>query len=473
MRTIRTLTPMALMLLTLLMIVGSVSAQATHRIYLPTIRSAPISMFASETSPGRLARTDVKTQAAALGASWIRLNGVLWHEVQPVQGGPYNWNALATFERDLAVAQELGLIPVVIVRGTPQWAGFAENLGSDGQYALCSATRDDALPAYAAFLEALATRYRGQVNYWEIGNEPDVDPRLVPSNFEFGCLGQISDPYYGGERYGRLLNAAAPALRRGNPNAKIVFGGLLLDRPETTDPNYGRPERFLEGALVANAAGSFDILAYHAYPSFYQTNADADLTPNRWQALGGYVIGKARYIKEVLSRYNVQKPLWLNETGLLCTPPYAPCDPPTNAFFQNQAEMMPRLFARAAAEGVTMVSWYTLDGPSWRNAGLLDANQQPRLAFYAYQQMARKLVIYRQVQAVDYGPNLEAYRFNTPTALVDVLWSRSAAIYSVDVPTSSFIRASNLYGEAINGTVVGGNTRLTVGFAPIYIERRP
>ena len=32
------------------------------------------------------------------------------------------------------------------------------------------------------------------VHYWELGNEPDVDPILVNSSSGFGCWGDIDDP---------------------------------------------------------------------------------------------------------------------------------------------------------------------------------------------------------------------------------------------------------------------------------------
>lgn len=90
----------------------------------------------------------------------------------------------------------------------------------------------------------LVARYRDpkyDVRHWELGNEVDVDPSLVAPNNGFGCWGDIKDPYYGGRHYGEMLKVVAPAIRAANPAAKIWFGGLLLDLPNTASLGAGAP----------------------------------------------------------------------------------------------------------------------------------------------------------------------------------------------------------------------------------------
>ena len=51
------------------------------------------------------------------------------------------------------------------------------------------------------------------MHHWELGNEPDVDPDLVPPDSIFGCWGEISDrEYYGGKEYGNMLKLVYPAI---------------------------------------------------------------------------------------------------------------------------------------------------------------------------------------------------------------------------------------------------------------------
>lgn len=460
-------------ILFLIFIVGSLrftNAQSSYQVYLPILnQAARPSPFGFESHPPLLGQPEISAQAQRLGATRVRLHGAHWNAVQPQENGPMRWEALATLDRGIAAAQELGLTPTVIIHGAPLWATVVP--------ATCAAIREDRLDAFAVFLEELARRYRDRVQYWELGNEPDVDPRLVASDAPFGCMGNIDDPYYGGERYGRLLQVAAPALRRGNPQAKIIFGGVLLSTPNTLLPEYGKPERFVEGALRAGAAPYFDILAFHAYPNYTnQPLVDHDTGPfSPWWELGGWTFGKVRYLREVMERYEVRKPLWLNEMALLCNPARPYCNPPDAGFFNAKAQHLVRSFARATSVGVEALFWYTLEGPGWRYASLLDVNQQPRPAYLAFQHMARTVLPFMDVRRVDreYGLFVEAYRFVKGPTVVDVLWSPNTELQIVSVPQDLFIRATRFDGSPLTGQATGNRVQLEVGFEAVYIERYP
>lgn len=456
------------LVLSTLAVASSAAAQPPYKTYLPSIRTTTRStLFAFEPNPGWLHAPPVKAQADLLQAHWVRLNGVTWHTVEPNEGGAYNWSSLAILDRDIAAARSIGLTPTVIIRGAPLWAAvYPSN---------CAAVRDDKFGAYAAFLEAVAARYKGQVDYWEMGNEPDVDARLVGSDAPFGCQGDIDDPYYGGERYGRMLQVASAALKRGNPHAKIIFGGLILDSPETTTPGRGRPELFLEGALRAGAANSFDILAFHGYASYLdQRYLDYSLLLNGpWAPFGGWLPGRVKYLRDTMARYGIDKPLWLNETSIVCSVQWGSCSPPSADFFAAQADHLPRVFARAAALNVQMVSWYTLEGPGWRNGGLLNGQQQPRAVALAFRQMYDMVAGYSRVESVNYGPGLEGYRFVKRQTVVDVLWSRNSTSQSAVLPLAKYRAAKSLTGGTAPGQFSSGNALITVGFSPVYIERLP
>jgi hypothetical protein len=440
------------------------------KIYLPTAYvSYPPSIFGIETGMTGMSDDRILAQARNLGPSWLRLNGVSWSAVEPVRGAPYNWTALIELDRALAQAQALGLTPVVIVRGTPSWAA-ADPSG-------CASISDEYFADYARFMAALVKRYRDVVRYWEMGNEPDIDWRLAESNFPFGCWGNIDDPYYyGGERYGRMLMAVAPAMRDASPGIQIINGGLLLNRPLTTDPTYGHPEQFLEGMLRAGAANSFDILAFHSYPMYVAANYDHDLYfGDAWPAVGGWTFGKTNYVRAVMARYGVSKPLWLNETGMVCVEVFSPCAPPPSAFFDAQADYLVRMMSRAASLHITQISWYTLEGPGWESTGLLDGNQSPRPAFEAYRRLIAAVGHYTSVSNVDtYGLDVEAYRFSKPDgSAVDVLWSRSGTQTSVSVPVGSFRTA--VVRDGASPGVSQNNIRVSipVGFRAVFIERLP
>ncbi len=447
----------------------SIGAQTLPiKVYLPIVSiSYPPTIFGVETSGFGINDSRVSAQAQNLGAEWLRINGAFWGAVEPVRGAGYQWAALSQLDLAVANAKAAGITPVVIVRGTPLWASVTTSA--------CAAVRDEYLPDFARFLAALAQHYQGQVSFWELGNEPDVDPSLVASNSPFGCWGDVADPYYGGERYGRMLRAVVPSIRAVNPYAQIVIGGLLLDTPKTINPVYGHPEQFLEGILRSGAADSFDIVAYHSYPFYSQPNYDHDLAPGgKWSALGGWTLGKANYLRAVMTRYGVNKPLWLNETGLLCSP-YSPfCTAPPVEFFEAQADYLVRMMCRAAAADIKQVSWYTLDGPGWWSGGLLDANQLPRSAFVAYQRMIALVGNYVTVTSVsDYGSNIEAYRFVRPGSVTDVLWSSNGSTMVVNVPSSAYRSAIVRNGADPVVSRDATNVFISIAFPAVFIDRTP
>lgn len=446
-------------------------SQSTFTVYLPIVngRQPLPSIFGIEVNAPYLNDGLVNSQAQQLGAHWVRMNNeVQWHLIQPTPERNYRWDLLASFEQSLAGARAAGLEPVVIVNLSPRWATTST--------VRCGSIREDKFGDFAAFLEALASRYKDQVRYWEIGNEIDVDPVWIETEFSvIGCWGNISDPYYGGGYYGQMLKAVTPAIKRGNPNAKVVFGGLLLDSPDSrvNNPGVGRPELFLEGALRAGAGNAFDILAYHAYAYYSFREADYDLELDNWRSLGGGALGKARFLRETMRRYGVDKPLWLNEIGLLCARDDI-CGTSPPEFYLAQATHVVRVVSRAAANRIEQVVWYTLNGPGWRDAALLDANQQPRPVYNAYRHMIQTVAPYIAVYAVeDYGPEIESYRFDKGGRFVDVLWSRDGSTRAVNVPNTRFQSASSRDGTPLSWRLNGQSIEVNAGFSPIYIERMP
>jgi hypothetical protein len=302
-----------------------------------------------------------------------------------------------------------------------------------------------------------------------------MDPSLVAVDQVFGCWGDIKDPYYGGEHYGNMLKAVAPAIRKANPQAKIIMGGLALPVPKTTDPALGKPENFFEGVLRSGAADSFDVVAFHSYPWFTNRPLDYDYdadTFGDWRALGGLTIGKARFLRAVMARYGVaEKPLFLNETAMTCAvPPEGTCPGVSDVFYRTQANYLVRMLARGWSAGIQQFSWFTLNYPGYRHGSLLDENQRPRPVYIAYQTfIAQTSPSDPPVRVYDYDrpdATVEAYRFNKGSTVVDVLWGKDLSTYSVKVPPG-FIKAYDQYGAELPPI---GETYLPVDFSAIYIQ---
>jgi hypothetical protein len=141
------------------------------------------------------------------------------------------------------------------------------------------------------------------VQYFQIWNEPDA-PYVVPlvdSDRRWGCWGEPTGDYFGGEYFAEMLKTIYPAMKSANPNIKVVLGGLLLDcDPTGVGDGYCLTEEaaqqwnFFEGILKNNGGSAFDIVAFHGY-GFYSSQekpVSSERNHPKWSANGGVVDGK-------------------------------------------------------------------------------------------------------------------------------------------------------------------------------------
>jgi hypothetical protein len=447
-------------------------SQAITKIFLPNTvmnlnTAAPIGF---EIEPAFMLETVFQQSAQDMGASYVRLNSFSWRRIQPNNNRQFLWEAAAPFDAQFFAAQQAGLKAVVIVDDAPRWATQRPTA--------CGALKREHFQSLANFMTQVIARYSQppyNVKYWELGNEVDIDPSLVPIDNMFGCWGNQNDPYYGGGYYGEMLKVVAPAIRAADPEAKIVFGGLLLDSPNTpkTDPTRkGRSELFFEGALRAGAGPYFDILAFHSYPFWqYQRYLDHDLTHPKWKDLGGQMVGKVAFLRETMRRYNVDKPLWMNEGGMIYFGNNPPA--PSAAFLENSAAHAARAFTRGLGVGVQQFFWFTLDAPGWNQGGLVERNGTIRPSFRVLRQLNRELKTARlpSTRINDYGPQVEAYRFYRPGELLDIIWSIDSTADTVSVPQWQYIGARDREGTPISPVLNGDNLEVSVGFDVVFLSR--
>jgi len=435
-------------------------------IYLPiTMHPRPETPFGVEslfpmTIPVLIERT------RDLEAGWVRMNArISWADLQPNEGDTIDFNQLQDFEDELRVLAELQAKPIVIVDDYPRWATIEANS--------CSGLRPDKYEAFAEFTRALVARYKSLgVSHWELGNEPDVDPRLVELDQVYGCWGDIEDlSFYGGRQYGEMIKAVGAAIKQEDPFATVWLGGLLLDRPETTDPNRGKPERFLRGVLDVGAAPYFDIVPYHSYPPYVNRKIDHDnAIGGPWDALGGGVAGKARYLKQLMAEYGVDKPVFLNEAGFMCQPHNEWCVPePSAEFYEVQATYVVRAFTRGIAAKVSGFLWYTIH-EGWRFTGLMKGST-PMPVYYSYKQLTTQLTGALYIGESPYGENVEAYRFQKNGERIDILWTIDGEDLTIEVAQNQFLRAYKQNGDELTPTPMGLNYQLQAGYDAIYIIR--
>jgi len=453
------------------------------------------SPFGIESSRPILSSNGLMARATDLNIAYVRTgNQISWAELQPAPGVIPQWGLLADFENELRELNQAGITPIVTIKNTPVWAQ-KPGVRDDGQPTSCGAIAEEYFDEFASFVQEMVNRYKTpefNAHIWEIGNEPDVDPNEVPPDFLLGCWGDIDDTaYFGGYYYAQMLRVVSIAIKEADSTAQVWVGGLLLDRP-VTDPSDadedGYAERFFTGILQetedSGAGPSFDVAPYHAYSTYWDQYAhgvsnDYDLLPSgQWYAWGGGVIGKARFLRQHMAQYGVDKPIFLNETGFGCADTAYYCDAPDERFFESQATHLVRYFARGLSENVPGFIWYTLDGPGWRFSSLLDGSQLPRLSYTAFQVISQQLQHARYIGTVDYAEGIEAYAFHRNSEQVQIVWAKEDETIPFYVPANKFIMALSregvvLYVSTYPPPEFGTEYKLQAGFEPIYVIRYP
>ncbi len=161
-----------------------------------------------------------------------------WRNIERDGKGMFEWSEPDRIVRE---AQAAGLKIVARLDNQPRWAR------RDGLFPGSGPPSN--LEDWRAYVAAVAARYKGRIQAYEIWNEPNIDREWgnrVPS----------------GQEYTALLKASYGAIKRVDPDAIVITAGLS---PTTTDNNQATPDlAFYREMYAAGASGSFDMLGVHA-----------------------------------------------------------------------------------------------------------------------------------------------------------------------------------------------------------------
>jgi hypothetical protein len=391
----------------------------------------------------------------ASGASWVRASNLLWRDVEPVEGGAYHWDApsVQLVEQELLAAGTHSLKLILVIRASPTWA-------TAPYQADCAPINPAKYARFAAFLAAAVDRYSKppyNVEFWEIGNEPDAP--IFPSNAGFGCWGVTSDPYYGGRAYGAMLKVIYPAMKARAGQISVLNGGLLLDKPYNASNGSGRIARFLEGIFIAGAGASFDILSFHSY-SFYNNTVDGSRGATDW---------KVGYLRELMDRYGVpRKPMLNTEAALLCQVATPACS-------ESQANALGRFYIRAIADDLLGHLWYVYDSDEFNHTALVEPSNVSvqRPIYQAYRQVATQLTGARLLGPLTGQANgIEGYRFASGGRTITALWSNSEQIAIVPAQPGAEVTCADRGGEPIVCANVDGAVQLSTRPGPLFVIER-
>jgi hypothetical protein len=394
------------------------------------------------------------------GAVWVRRAGIWWPDVEPAKG-VYDWSKLAGFEKEFLLARQRGMNVILIVRGAPEWAQ------ADPPYnRTCGRIREEAFDSFAKFLRELVKKYSYapyHVKYWEIWNEPDVDPSLIPEGNEWmGCWGDMNDPYYGGEYYAELLKVVYPEMKSANPDVQVLIGGLLLDCDPNDVPEHKtdcNASNFLEGILKNGGGEYFDGVSFHAYDAdhswlggYYNGNwhSEADRT-------GPVLLAKVAFINHLLDQYGVENKELINtEAALLCIYSEKSVCEMTKAYYVVHS------YVSAYSVGLEANLWYF-----WmdRRAGLFqqDLTPLPAIETYAFAREHLSHAAY-QGEVTDFMPSVRVYAFDRDSGHFWVVWSMDGSRHIISLPgVPSAIKDAFGRNLTPRGTI-------EVDLMPLYIE---
>ena len=404
-------------------------------------------------------------QTLALHPRYVRRwQHIAWQDVEPQQG-EYRWEMLAGLEDELKNAETRGVVPILNVQMTPEWA--QKHKGN-----ACGPIAADKLDAFAAFMERLVQRYGADsefgVRYWQIGNEPDIAIGIVPGNSVFGCWGDLGDAFYGGGYYGEMLKVVYPRIKAADPQAQVMVGGLLLECdpytmtvPETcVNEDRLQSGYFLEGILKSGAGSYFDILDIHGYGELRMDLPSRMNSQYHWSpAVGGTGLPeKVAFVRRLLAQYGQpDKPIMATELALKCEERGPNCEDAGAAY-------IPRVVAEAHQLGLTGTVYYALI-TEFKYKGLLLPDLTPKQQYWAYQFLASQLSWVEYVKPVDHFPGVSGAEFNrSRLRRLWILWSTNGMDQGL-TPPADFVQAFDKYGNVLPQS----DGKLIVGWSPIYV----
>jgi hypothetical protein len=279
---------------------------------------------------------------------------------------------------------------------------------------------------------------------YEIWNEPNVD-RFWPPRPNAG-------------EYATLLRAAAAGIRRADPAARIVSGGLArFDLP------------FLAAVIAAGGMGEVNAVGIHPYRRLAPESLAAELPPLR-QLLAN---GSAASLE-----------IWDTEWGYASYDYFSKNlrgDGHSAPGLDRQAVLACREALTVWALGLPVAVWYDLrdDGSDPRNPehnyGLLDANGAAKPAMKALRELARIAHDRTYTGTLrDVPDGVHAMLLEGPEDRVYVVWSdQPDARIAMRLPMEGLLSVTNLIGEPVKVKNSHGEAEVALveTAGPIYVRR--
>jgi hypothetical protein len=477
---------------------------------------------------------DILNAMTAAHVSYVRVP-IQWEFIEPNDLNPPEYGWIGVDEAIIPLDQA-GISPVAILFTRPSWAS------SDG----CGPVDLVPITRYQTYLRDLVERYDGdgqddapgspRIGHWEVENEQDFDLAMSGDAADHGSC-------FGGQAvaYADHLRASYLAIKGADPTATVLFGGVAYDRlyngPAGHSPTGPFDYHFVGDVLASltlrysaqSGYPFFDWMAVHIYNDF-RNNWDGEQPYNQELAAKvAHLRGNQMLRSGVFDLRS--RPIAITEVGLAS----APADQWTHRDEDLQAVYPGQTLARAMAEGLSMVLWFTGkdrftgscgDIYAWQTFGLLRSqavataaaacapnnplagytapvDNMPKAAHRAFKTAQAQLsgLVFDAVIPLNQtgSAQTEAYRFRDPAsglyrvvAFTDSgerLGKRGPRVGAPTPPPPTPVLRTMVFGAAVlpgwtgkikvtdhQGQVSlrsGTTIAVTLGEAPVYVEALP
>lgn len=296
-----------------------------------------------------------------MNISWSREEFV-WNIIEPVKG-KYNFEP---YDRSMGYLKDANINVLGILDYSSNWASTCPTCENPDKYM-------PNMEEWRGYVGTVVDRYKGQVKYWQIWNEPNV-----PIFFK---------PQPDVAKYMDLLKNSYEVIKQKDKDAKVVLAGT-----SGVDMAYLRMLKDMGGAQY------FDVLAVHPYSFDFRTPPEVSFMTN------------LRNAEKIAEEFN-NKPIWLTEFGW-------PTDRGTGLSEDAQARYLIRTYVMSFSfPNVKKLFWYDFrnDGSNVdyheHNFGIINQDYSKKKSYYAYSNLIR-LLEYSQFEKINQEGQYGTYDFS-------------------------------------------------------------
>jgi len=280
-----------------------------------------------------------------------------WQALEPTRD---QWN-FAGPDHDVQEARKHGVDIVAVVEGIPKWAASADDASNNDM----QIAKPEDLSEWAHYVRSMALRYKGQIHYYELWNEPETNQSFLRDPAGLIVLNQI----------------AYQTLKSVDPTIVVISSAL-----SSGDPVPTRVARDLGSFARAGVMRDCDAVGYHPY-GIPLSGETSPRTPED-------MLMQIRAVKAVMLQAGLQKPIWATEVGWYVlnddqNPQAAPSWMGRPLEPEMAAAYVARTYILGWAAGLDRIFWYC-----WRHGymGLTQFNGDAKAPAIAYATVERWLV---------------------------------------------------------------------------------